>query len=98
MKTEDILTDAFMKQFKTGSDLNSFLEELHRRGIEKILEGELDAHLAYDKHQKSSNSNSRNGYGKKKIKSHSSEQEIRVPRDRAGSFEPVCRPNIVLHN
>ncbi len=88
MKTEDILTDAFMKQFKTGSDLNSFLEDLHRRGIEKILEGELDAHLAYDKHQKSTNPNSRNGYGKKKIKTNSGEQEIQVPRDRAGSFEP----------
>ena len=88
MNVEEILTDDFLKQFKTGSELNSFLEALHRRGLEKILEGELDAHLSYEKHQKSSNSNSRNGYGKKKIRTSSGEQEIRVPRDREGSFEP----------
>ena len=88
MNVEEILTDDFLKQFKTGSELNSFLEALHRRGVEKILEGELDAHLSYEKHQKSSNPNSRNGYGKKKIRTSSGEQDIRVPRDRAGSFEP----------
>lgn len=33
MKTEDILTDALLKQFKKASDLNSFLENLHRRAI-----------------------------------------------------------------
>jgi len=38
---------------KNGTELTSFLKQLHKRGIEKILEGELDAHLDYDKHQKS---------------------------------------------
>lgn len=88
MNVEEILTDNFLKQFKTRSELNSFLEALHRCGLEKILEDELDAHLSYEKHQKSSNSNSRNGYGKKKIRTSSGEQELRVPRDREGSFEP----------
>lgn len=76
MNIEEILTDDFLKQFKTGSELNSFLEALHRRVLEKILEGELDAHLPYDKHKKSNNSNSRNGYKKKKIRTNSIEQEI----------------------
>ena len=52
MKPEDILNEEFLKQFKNGAELTNFLEQLHKRGIEKILEGELDAHLDYDKHQK----------------------------------------------
>ena len=83
----EILTDDFLKQFKTVSELNNFLEALHRRGLEKILEVKLVTHLSHEKHQKSSHPNSRNGYGKKKIRTHSSEQELRVPRDREGSFE-----------
>ena len=61
-----MFSDAFPKQFKTGEELNSFLAELQQRGIEKILEGELDAHLGYEKHEKTPDANSRNGYSKKK--------------------------------
>ncbi len=45
MKPDDLLNDEFLKQFNNGPELTSFLEQLHKRGIEKILEGELDAHL-----------------------------------------------------
>lgn len=68
MKPEDLLKEDFLKQFKTGAELTSFIEQLHKRGVEKILEGELDAHLDYNKHQKSNNPNSRNGYDTKTIK------------------------------
>ena len=44
MKKEDLLSDDFLKQFKTGEDLYGFLGELQKRGLEKMLEGELDAH------------------------------------------------------
>ncbi|BAV94056.1 transposase [Ichthyobacterium seriolicida] len=37
MKKEDLLKDEFLKQFKTGEDLMSFLKDIQRRGIEKIL-------------------------------------------------------------
>jgi len=53
MKPEDLLNEDFLKQFKNAPGLNSFLEQLHKRGIEQILKGELDAHLDYEKHQKS---------------------------------------------
>jgi transposase-like protein len=89
MKPEDLLNEDFLKQFKTGSDLTSFIEQLHKRGIEKILEGELDAHLDYAKHQKSQNPNSRNGYGIKTIKTNLGETQIQVPRDRDSSFNPM---------
>ena len=89
MKPEDILNENFLKQFKSGPELTSFLEQLHKRGIEKILEGELDAHLDYEKHQKSKANNLRNGYTKKKLKTTLGETEIQVPRDRDSSFSPM---------
>jgi transposase-like protein len=92
MDKEQMLSDAFLKQFKTGEELNSFLAELQKRGIEKILEGELDAHLGYDKHEKMPDSNSRNGYSKKKIKTSYGESQIQVPRDRYASFNPMLIP------
>ncbi len=66
MKKEDLFNDEFLKQFKSGDELNAFLIQLQKRGIEKMLEGELDGHLGYDKSQKSDNPNNRNGFGQKK--------------------------------
>ena len=92
MDKEQMLSDAFLKQFKTGEELTDFLTQLQKRGIEKMLEGELDAHLGYDKHEKSSTSNARNGYGTKRIKTGFGESEIQVPRDRDASFNPMIIP------
>jgi putative transposase len=77
----------------TYSDaLNDFLGQLQKRGIEKMLEGELDSHLGYEKHRPSEHDNARNGYGKKKIRTSYGESEIRVPRDRDASFNPMIVP------
>ena len=92
MKKEDFLNDDFLKQFKTGDELTSFLKSIQKRGIEKMLEGELDAHLDYDRHQQSDNSNVRNGYASKKIKTALGETNIKVPRDRDASFNPMLVP------
>lgn len=92
MKKEELFDDEFLKQFKTGDELNGFLKELQKRGIEKMLEGELDGHLDYDKHQKSNQSNSRNGFSKKKVRTSFGESEIAVPRDREASFNPMIVP------
>lgn len=92
MDKEKMLSDAFLKQFKTGEELNSFLAELQKRGIEKILEGELDAHLGYDKHEKTPDANARNGYSNKKIKTSYGQSQIQVPRDRDASFNPMLIP------
>jgi putative transposase len=89
MKTEDLFSKDFFKQFKTGEDLNTFMHELKKRALEQMLEGELDDHLGYEKHQNSANSNSRNGHTTKKIKSSQGETEIQVPRDRDSSFQPM---------
>ncbi|MCP9751216.1 transposase, partial [Ferruginibacter sp. HRS2-29] len=92
MDNEQQLTDAFLKQLKTGDQLNSFLAQLQKRGIEKILEAELDAHLGYDKHEKSSSSNARNGTSAKQVKTSFGESTVQVPRDRDASFNPMLLP------
>lgn len=92
MKPEDFLSDDFLKQFKTGQQLNDFLGQIQKRAIEKMLEGELDGHLGYEKNEQSKSKNARNGYGKKKIKTQYGESEIQVPRDRDASFNPMIVP------
>jgi len=55
----------------TPADLTSKLKHLFSGALEKMLEAELDEHLGYEKHSVEGNNsgNSRNGFGKKTIKS-----------------------------
>ncbi len=57
-----------------------------------MLEGELDDHLGYDKHEKTTKTNAHNGFSNTKIKSSFGESEIQVPRDREASFNPLIVP------
>ncbi len=89
MNKDEIITDEFLKQFKTGDELNEFMGSIYKRGIESILQGELDSHLGYKKNElKPDIKNSRNGYGTKGLKSEFGDVQITVPRDRTGDFEP----------
>jgi len=92
MKKEDLLNDDFLKQFSTGSELTNFLKQIQKRGIEKMLEGELDDHLGYDKNKVSPNINSRNGFTTKSVKTSFGESKIKVPRDRESTFNPMIVP------
>lgn len=92
MKKDDYLNTDFFKQFKTPEEFNNFFSELHNRGIEAMLEGELDAHLGYSKHAKSDGPNARNGHSTKIIKTSLGEAQIKVPRDRDSSFNPMIVP------
>ncbi len=90
---EELLNNKdFYKSFKNGEDLTSFFKQMHKRAVEHMLEAELDAHLDNEKHEKTKGGNYRNGHGIKKIKSSFGESEIKVPRDRANSFEPALVP------
>lgn len=93
MKKEDLLNDSeFFKSFKSGEDLTDFFKQMHKRAIEQMLSGELDAHLGYKKHEKTTTTNARNGFSNKKIKTSLGESEIQVPRDRDASFNPIIVP------
>ncbi|MDT0651685.1 transposase [Zunongwangia sp. F297] len=96
MKKEDLFSDEFLKQFRNGKGLNGFLKDLQKRGIEKMLEGELDDHHGYDKNRKSDNPNTRNGYGQKKVRTSFGESEIQVPRDRNTSDHPPIYLSVIL--
>jgi putative transposase len=92
MKKEEVLNSEFLKQFRTGEELNNFIHQLQQRGIEQLLEGEMDHHLGYNKHERSEGTNARNGHSTKTIKTNSGKAEINVPRDRDGSFTPALIP------
>ena len=91
-KEELLNSKEFYQSFKTSADLPSFFKAMHKRAVQHMLEAELDAHLDNEKHQRSTDGNYRNGHIAKKIKTSYGEDEIRVPRDREGSFDPVLVP------
>jgi len=72
------------------SDVQDMIKTLFKGTVETMLEAEMDEHLGYEKNDVIGNNsgNSRNGYGRKTLKSELGETEIRVPRDRNGAFEP----------
>jgi transposase-like protein len=92
MENQQDLTDKILSQINNGTELNDFLAQIQKRGLEKLLEGELAAHLGYGKNEQSSNPNARNGHGSKKIKTSFGQSEIKVPRDRDASFNPMIVP------
>ena len=66
------------------------LRDLTKRLVERALQGEMTAHLGYEKHASEGRDggNSRNGSSSKRVKADFGEVEIAVPRDRAGDFDP----------
>ena len=66
------------------------LGRLTKMVIEGALEGELDDHLGYGKHDPEGRDggNSRNGHRAKTVITETGPVELSVPRDRDSSFEP----------
>ena len=96
-KTEvppELLSKEFLQQFKTEEDVSKFFKDLHSQVLEQMLQGEMDAHLGYEKHDVAGNNtgNSRNGSFPKTIQTEHGESTIQIPRDRNGEFEPVIVP------
>jgi putative transposase len=90
MNKKDI--EAFAKEaaknIKTPEDLNQFSQMLKKITVEAALNAEMDEHLGYEKHHKSTFANSRNGKTSKRIQTEDGQFELDTPRDREGSFEP----------
>ena len=72
----------------------SMLGELVRAVLERALEAEMAAHLGYEPHERAGHDsgNSRNGTIAKTVQTGVGPVPLAVPRDRAGSFEPVLVP------
>lgn len=84
--------EAFAKQaaksIKTEADLTDFRKMLTKVTVEAVLNAELDEYLGYSRHEQSEQSNSRNGYSSKTIRTEDGEVGIETPRDRESNFEP----------
>ncbi|MEN6432997.1 MAG: IS256 family transposase [Smithella sp.] len=87
---EQELVGLLSKQCTNMEDVHKLLKSLFKGTLEGMLEAEMDEHLGYPKHDFSGNNsgNSRNGYGEKTIQTELGETELRVPRDRNGTFLP----------
>jgi len=72
----------------------SMLGELVKAVLERALEAELTAHLGYGRHDPAGHhsGNSRNGTIAKTVQTGVGPVGLAVPRDRAGTFEPVLIP------
>jgi len=69
---------------------DGLVKSLTKALVERMLAGELNHHLGYEKHEPAGygTGNSRNGTSRKTLKGEAGEMTIEVPRDRNGTFEP----------
>ena len=65
---------------------DGLLDDLKKALSERILNAELDEHLAEERSE--GGSNRRNGSSKKSVLTGTSRMSLSIPRDRAGSFDP----------
>ena len=72
----------------TAEDIQDALKDLLGDTIKEMMEAEMDQHLGYESYERSNNSNSRNGYKTKSVRSKYGEVQVEVPQDRESSFEP----------
>ena len=67
------------------------IKKLLKSSLENILESKLSSHLGYTRHSPLGNNsgNNRNGKTYKTIKTDQGQIDIKIPRDRQSSFDPV---------
>lgn len=87
------LVDELRKLIQKPQDLfgqEGLFHQLKAALMERMLEEELTEHLGFEKNASGGRGkgNSRNGYTSKQVTTESGPVQIRVPRDRRGSFEP----------
>lgn len=91
---DDELVELLSERARAGglrlSGPGGLLAQLTKTVIEAGLEGELDDHLGYSKHDPAGRDggNSRNGTRAKTVLTEAGPIDIEVPRDRDSSFEP----------
>ena len=79
------------QHFTSTAEIMTAMKEMFRDVVQTVMEVEMDEELGRERCQRAETScapNYRNGYTKKTVKTQLGEVDIRVPRDRNGSFEP----------
>src|SRR6201987_4629192 len=88
-RKEPRIPDAVLDQLLAGAepqagfDPNGLLDALKKGLAERVLNAEMDHHLAGEE-----SGNRRNGYGKKTVVTDTGQIALEVPRDRQASFDP----------
>jgi len=96
IKTE--LLDELLSGFKTPEDLlgdGGIFRQLRKALMERALGAELTHHLGYEKGAAPcgrAKGNSRNGHSAKTVLTDDGSIDLSIPRDRAGTFEPILVP------
>jgi transposase-like protein len=92
----DQLVKAILAEYQPKDllELQDILKEIFSPLMEDMLQGELDAHLGYQKHDQlpKETKNRRNGSFPKTVRSKMGEMTLAIPRDRDGGFEPALVP------
>ena len=100
LKISNDLLDAMLVGVKTQEDLwgkDGIITQLNKALLERILNAEMDFHLD-NTHEGCAAGNSRNGYGKKTLKSNFGSLELSTPllREIRGAFsESSVRENLI---
>ena len=84
------LLQEMVGDLSSQEQITALSQDLLKTIVETAVNGEMDEHLGYEKHDPSGHhsGNSRNGYYPKTLKGSHGEVKISVPRDRQSDFEP----------
>ena len=85
------MLDELVKGCKTPKDVESLYSQMLQHMINRALEGEMQSHLGYERHDaaaEGAGGNRRNGKSRKTVRSAVGSLTIDTPRDREGTFEP----------
>ena len=90
-------TEELQRQIRNGTftgldDITKEFKNILKEVIQTASQEELTEHLGYERNQESDNSNYRNGYNEKTIKSKYGTVDVAIPRDRDATFEPKLVP------
>src|ERR1700756_4925981 len=97
VSTEELAGELMERARADGTSLvgpGGLLADLTKRVLESMLQAELTEHVGYEPYDPAGHhsGNSRNGTRSKTVITEIGPIELEVPRDRAGTFEPVIVP------
>lgn len=86
--------DALLGGRQSAAELDELFRQMKRALMERVLAGELTAHLGYgpDEPKPADQPNHRNGTTPKTVLTPDGPVPLAIPRDRAGTFEPQLVP------
>jgi len=93
----DALLDDLLQDCESPQDIlgeHGLLKSLTKRLVERALAAELTTHLGYAPHARTSreSGNARNGTSAKTVQTDQGPLDLAIPRDRAGTVEPLVVP------